>query len=54
MLEFDAEELMRDVVLQAVIKESPRFKVRKWLALRLVWLASVVLGCGGFEILEDE
>ena len=41
----DMERVMRDVTLELKIIETPRFKFRKWLGIKIIWLATVVLGC---------
>ena len=45
------ERIMRDVTLEVKIIETPRFKIRKWLAIKLLWLGSRVLGCN-FKVIE--
>lgn len=34
------------LVLTVRIVETPEFKIRKWVAVRLIALAALVLGCG--------
>ncbi len=46
------EDLMRNVVLEVVVKRTPQYRVRLWLAERLFWAIARLLGCG-IEILEQ-
>jgi hypothetical protein len=52
--EFDVEFNGLDgrVAIIVHVKPTHRFLVRKWIALRLIWLASVLVGAE-FEV-EDE
>ena len=39
---------MRDVTLKVKIIEAPRYtryKFRLWLGIKIIWLATVVIGC---------
>ena len=44
-INMDAQKLMSRVTMTVHIIETPKFKIRKWIAIQLVSLASVVLGC---------
>ena len=39
------ERIMKDVTLTVKVIESPRFKFRKWLAIKLIHLATLILDC---------
>jgi hypothetical protein len=41
------------ITLTVEIRLSRRFRLRKWLALRLIWLATLILGCG-LEVEESD
>ncbi len=46
----DIEKIMPEVKMIITIKESYRFRFKKWIAIKLMILAAHILGCGGFEI----
>lgn len=50
--EFPVRKLSENMTL--VVKISSEFKIRTWIALRLVWLAAKVLGCGFKTDGEDQ
>lgn len=50
--EFTVRKFSENMTL--VVKISREFKIRTWIALRLVWLAAKVLGCGFETTGEDQ
>ena len=51
VIKLNMERIMKDVTLTVKIIETPHFKFRKWLAIKLLWLGSRVLGCN-FKVSE--
>lgn len=47
------DKLDKNVTLAVEIRETPNFKIRKWIATRLLVLAALVLGCN-LEIEDGE
>jgi hypothetical protein len=45
-------ELWQGVTLQVTFVEIPSFRVRKWIATKLIRLAAIILGCG-IEVIND-
>lgn len=45
-------ELWQGVTLQVTFVEIPSFRVRKWIATKLIHLAAIILGCG-IEVIND-
>jgi hypothetical protein len=46
IIKIDAEELMSRMTISVKIIETPRYRFRKWLSIKLIVLAAFVLGCG--------
>ena len=42
----EAQHIVNRMVMVVTIHESTPYRVRKWIAVRLLWLAAWVLGCG--------
>jgi hypothetical protein len=47
-------KMPKDVTLEVGIRTTKEFRFRVWLAMKLIWLATVVLGCDVEFIHEDE
>ena len=45
VIKINTERIKKEVTLTVKVIESPRFKFRKWLALKLLRLLTLVLGC---------
>ncbi len=45
VIKINMERIMKDVTLTVKVIESPRFKFQKWLAIKLIWFATLVLDC---------
>lgn len=51
-LHYEMRKLSRDLTLTVTFHETYEFRVRRWIAIRLVGLAAWVLGCG-IEIVDE-
>ena len=45
-VQYDFRELPKDITLVVEFHETWEWKVRQWVAVKLIWLATWVLGCG--------
>lgn len=50
---YELRKLPQDIVIEVEFHLSREFRVRRWIATRLIWLAAWVLGCG-MEVRDDE
>ena len=48
---FNAQELVSQLTMTVRITGMRSFRIKRWLAVRLLWLATRILGCG-LEVLD--